>query len=167
MEYIIREEQAKDTQQVRHLLQTAFPTDAESKLVDALRTNGKAIISLVADCAEEVLGHILFSPVTTSPPSQEKGIGLAPVAVLPGVQSQGIGSQLIVAGLQRCRDLEYDYCVVLGSPKYYHRFGFERAGDNGLENEYGAGDEFMVLWFTDKNVMGLVQYASEFAMFSV
>ena len=154
MEFIIREERARDVEQVRFLLQAAFPTDAESKLVDALRENGKAIISLVAERAEEVLGHILFSPVTTSPSGEAKGIGLAPVAVLPGVQSQGIGSQLILTGLQLCQELGFDYCVVLGSPEYYHRFGFETASNHGLENEYGAGEEFMVLRFTESRRIG-------------
>jgi putative acetyltransferase len=167
MEYIIREEQAKDIGQVRSVLQAAFSTDAESKLVDALRANAKAVISLVAVCAEEVLGHILFSPITTSPPAEARGIGLAPVAVLPGFQSQGIGLQLIHTGLQICQELEYDYCVVLGNPEYYHRFGFETASEHGLENEYGAGEEFMVLHFTDHPASGLVRYASEFALFSV
>ena len=167
MDYSIREEQAKDVEQVRLLLQAAFSTDSESRLVDALRTNGKAVISLVAVCADEILGYILFSPVTTSPPGQANGIGLAPVAVLPGVQSKGIGSQLILTGLKLCQNLEYDYCVVLGSPEYYHRFGFETASEYGLDNEYGAGEEFMVLYFTDRDVAGLVRYAPEFAIFSV
>ena len=167
MEYIIREEQTQDMDQVRFVLQAAFSTEAESRRVDALRSSGKAVISLVAACGEDILGHILFSPVTTSPPGTAQGIGLAPVAVLPAVQSQGIGSNLILAGLQLCRKLGYDYCVVLGSPEYYHRFGFETAHEHGLENEYGAGDEFMVLYFTDQTKTGLVQYASEFAMFSL
>ena len=167
MEYIIREEQTMDVDQVRFLLQAAFSTDAESRLVDALRENGKAVISQVAACGEDVLGHILFSSVTTSPPGLAKGIGLAPVAVLPGVQSKGIGSQLILAGLQLCQDLKYDFCVVLGGPEYYHRFGFETASEYGLENEYGADKEFMVLRFTDQDVSGLVRYSPEFAMFSV
>ena len=167
MDYFIRKEQIEDIEQVRAVLQAAFSTDAESRLVDALRANGKAVISLVAVCAEEILGHILFSPVTTSPPTDAKGIGLAPVAVLPGVQSQGIGSQLIQAGLQLCQELGFDYCVVLGGPEYYHRFGFETAGDHGLQNEYGVGEEFMVLHFTDHPVSGLVRYAPEFALFSL
>ena len=76
-----------------------------------------------------MLGHILFSPVSTSPPGEAKGIGLAPVAVRPDVQSHGIGSQLIREGLRLCQELGYDYCVVLGDPKYYHRFGFEKASE--------------------------------------
>jgi putative acetyltransferase len=167
MEYIIREEQPKDVEQVRYVLQGAFSREVESRLVDALRANGKAVISLVAVCVEDVLGHILFSPVTTSPPSEAKGIGLAPVAVLPAIQSQGIGSSLILAGLQLCQELGYDYCVVLGSPEYYHRFGFETANKFGLDNEYGAVEEFMVLRFTEQNVVGLVKYTPEFGEFSL
>ena len=167
MEYIIREEQPQDTEQVRLILQAAFATAVESKLVDALRSNGNAVISLVAVCGQDVLGHILFSPVTTTPPGIARGIGLAPVAVLPAVQSQGIGTNLILAGLQLCRMLGYDYCVVLGSPEYYHRFGFKSGHDYGLENEYGAGEEFMALLFTEQDVVGLVRYAPEFALFSV
>jgi putative acetyltransferase len=167
MEYIIRKEQERDIEQVRLVHRAAFSTDAESRLVDALRENGKAVISLVAMCAEDVIGHILFSPVTTSPPGTAKGIGLAPVAVLPSFQSQRIGSQLVLAGLQLCQELGYDYCVVLGSPEYYQRFGFETASEHGLENEYGADEEFMLLPLTDQNAEGLVKYAPEFAMFSL
>src|SRR5262245_15692250 len=106
MEFHIRNEEPKDIDQVRGILQAAFPTGAESKLVDALRT---------------------ISHVITSPHSIPRGIGLAPVAVRPEVQSHGIGSQLIREGLRRCRELGFDYCVVLGNPEYYRRFGFEKA----------------------------------------
>ncbi len=164
----IRNEETKDIEQVREIVCLAFPTEAESKLVDALRTNGKAIISLVAVSDKQVLGHILFSPVTTSPPNEAKGIGLAPVAVRPDVQSQGIGSQLIREGLRRCKELGYDYCVVLGNPNYYPRFGFERASQYGIQNEYGVDHEFMVIHFSERcTVQGMAKYAPEFAMFSV
>ena len=167
MDITIRNEEAKDIPQVREIVRAAFPSDAESKLVDALRENGKAIVSLVAVNGNAVLGHILFSPVTTTPSSEGKGIGLAPVAVRPDVQSQGIGSRLIREGLQACKDLGFDYCVVLGSPGYYQRFGFERASPLGIRNEYGVDHAFMVSRFSKRGVSGLVQYAAEFAMFSV
>lgn len=163
----IRNEETKDIEQVRAILRSAFPGDAESKLVDLLRTNGKAIVSMVAVENDEVLGHILFSPVTTAPPTVAKGIGLAPVAVRPDVQSQGIGSQLIREGLRRCKELGFDYCVVLGAPEYYHRFGFEKASQFDIHNEYGVDDEFMILQFSDRKAVGLVQYAREFAELSV
>ena len=162
-----RSEEARDIQPVREIVRAAFPSDAQSKLVDAIRANGKATISLVAVNGDQVLGHILFSRVSTTPPSEAKGLGLAPVAVRPDVQSQGIGSELIREGLRLCKELGYDYCVVLGSPKYYHRFGFEKASPFGIRNEYGVDDEFMVDHFSERRATGLVQYASEFALFSV
>jgi len=168
MEIKICNEETKDIDQVRAILRAAFPTDAESKLVDALRANGKAVLSLVAAHDQQILGHILFSPVSTTPPDTAKGIGLAPVAVHPNAQSQGIGSALIREGLARCKTLGYDYCVVLGDPKYYARFGFKKASSFGLQNEYGVDEEFMLIPFSNPELAhGIVRYASEFAVFSV
>src|SRR5688500_16566129 len=145
MDFQIRREETKDFDQVREILRAAFSSAAESKLVDALRANNKAIVSLVAFHGDQVLGHILFSPVSTTPPGEAKGIGLAPVAVHPDVQMQGIGSLLIREGLQLCAELKYDYCVVLGNPNYYQRFGFEKASTFGIQNEYRVDDEFMFI----------------------
>jgi putative acetyltransferase len=167
MEFTIRPEESTDIEQVREIVRTAFPTEAESKLVDALRANGKAIISLVAVSDDEVLGHILFSAVSTTPPDPAKGIGLAPVAVRPDVQARGIGSRLIHEGPRLCKEFHFDYCVVLGDPNYYQRFGFQKASTFGMRNEYGVDDEFMVIRFTDRSAAGMVKYAPEFARFSV
>ena len=171
MEFNIRSEEPKDIEQVRGILHAAFPTDAESKLVDALRANKKAIISLVAVQGEDVLGHILFSPVSITPTRRAtppaNGIGLAPVAVRPGLQSQGIGSRLIRQGLHLSEELGFDYCVVLGNPKYYQRFGFAWASTFGAQNEYGVDEEFMLMRFTNCEVAGLVCYVAEFAVLSV
>jgi putative acetyltransferase len=70
------------------------------------------------------------------------------------VPSQGIGARLIREGL---RDLDFDYCVVLGDPHYYQRFGFEKASRFGIRNEYGVDEELMVLCFSDSTVAGVVQ----------
>ena len=163
----IRKEEPKDIPAVREIVRAAFPTEVESQLVDALRENGRAVVSLVVVNAEKVVGHILFSPVTTAPPSDARGIGLAPVAVRPDLQSQGIGSKLIREGLRLCREMVFDYCVVLGSPGYYQRFGFQKASPFGIRNEYGVEEEFMIIRLSDRGVAGRVQYASEFALFSV
>jgi len=120
VEIDIRNEECDDVDQVTRIVQSAFPSDAESRLVDALRTNGKAIISLVAVHGKEVVGHILFSPVSTTPPSTAKGIGRAPVSVDRDDQGQGIGSQLIQHRLRAAKE-----------------FGFEKARSVRLQNEYG------------------------------
>ena len=109
MEFIIRNEKPEDVEQVRTILRASFPRDAESKLVDALREGGKAIISLVAVHGDDVLGHILFSEVTATPLSKVRGLGLAPIAVRPNVQTQGFGSQLIGEGLRLCKKLCFDW----------------------------------------------------------
>jgi putative acetyltransferase len=93
-------------------------------------------------------------------------VGLAPVAVLPEFQRQGIGSQLIRDGLERCKQAGYDAVVVLGDPAYYFRFGFTRAADSGLHNEYGVHDEFMVVALHEgalRGASGMVKYLPEFA----
>lgn len=169
MEISIRNEEDKDIDQVRGVLRAAFPGDAESRLVDLLRANGNAVISLVAVNADAVLGHISFSPVSISPPPPivPKGLGLAPVAVRPDVQLQGIGRRLIEEGLRVCKELGCDYCVVLGSPEYYRRFGFEKASPFGIQNEYGVDDEFMILHFAENKVTGLVKYSLEFGELGV
>lgn len=141
----------------------AFPSDAEARLVDALRAARRAALSLVAEHDGQVVGHVLFSPVKSN---RGRGLGLAPLAVLPRHQRQGIGAALIRAGIEACRAGGYDYAVVLGDPGYYRRFGFRRALDLGLQNEYGAQDEFMVLELRLgglAGVTGLVKYCREFA----
>ena len=78
----------------------------------------------------------------------------------------GIGAALVEAGLAGCVRDGIGYVVVLGEPHYYRRFGFVRASDRGLANEYGAVEEFMVLELRPGAVSpggGLVRYAPEFA----
>ena len=144
----------------------AFRGPAEAKLVQLISERKKALISLVALHEGKVVGHILFSAVTiANAPVAFSGVGLAPVAVLPDFQSQGIGSKLIRDGLERCRQAGYDAVVVLGDPAYYSRFGFVRAADFGLQNEYGVADEFMVLPLHEtalEGVSGMVKYLPEF-----
>ena len=143
---------------------SAFQTDAEARLVDALRRDGKALVSLVATLENEVVGHVLFSPVHVE---SIRGVGLAPLAVRPEHQRKGIGAALIEAGIQACRSAGHGYAVVLGDPRYYERFGFRRASAAGLENEYGVDEEFMVLHLEPgalRAIRGVVRYGPEFAL---
>ena len=162
----IREEIPGDLKAIHRIHELAFDSPVEAQLVDLLRSRGKAIISLVAVDGEEVVGHILFSPVTIDPPAPDwNALGLAPIGVIPELQSQGIGKALIKNGLERCKNLGFQLVVVLGDPAYYTTFGFKRALDYGLHNEYQADEHFMVLEFTPgvlKAYSGLVKYAQEF-----
>jgi putative acetyltransferase len=163
----IRAEIPADSPAIRAIHLLAFPTSQEADLVDRLRSNGAASLSLVAEYQRAVIGHVLFSHVRLAQgPAAVDGLGLAPVGVLPHRQRQGIGSQLINAGL---RKLEADKCpfvVVLGDPAYYARFGFRPAREFGVHCKWDAlADAFMLLPF-DKSrvatVSGLARYRDEF-----
>lgn len=144
----------------------AFNGPTEARLADLLREANKATISLVAMFNDRVVGHILFSPITIeSNPKNVKGLGLAPLAVLPEYQRRGIGASLVTKGLEECQNEEYDLVVVLGDESYYARFGFNRASLYGLSNEYNVDENFMVLELKEgvlSSVSGLVKYAPEF-----
>ncbi len=157
---MIRPESRADAAAVRAVHQAAFPSDAEARLVDAIRANGNDRVSLVAESQGRIIGHALFSPVDVE---GSEGIGLAPVAVLPDCQGRGVGSALIWAGIVACRELGARFIVVLGEPRYYKRFGFR---PTHLGNEYGAGEEFMALDLVPHATAalhGVVKYGREFS----
>ena len=162
----IRSETPADHSAIRDVNDRAFGGPAEGKLVDMLRSANKALISLVAFHQNQVLGHILFSRVTVAvAPEAFRAVGLAPMSVLPEFQNRGIGSRLVRTGLEACMRDGYDAVVVLGHTEFYPRFGFLRASDFGLDNEYDAVDSFMVTELRKgslQGVRGLVQYAPEF-----
>jgi putative acetyltransferase len=143
---LIRSEEEKDLAAVHVVNASAFESPAEAHLVDALRKKTGPIVSLVAEENKAVVGHIMFSPVLLTRHPGLKIMGLAPMAVLPVNQNKGIGSALVRAGLERCKDLGFGAVVVLGHTEYYPRFGFLPSSQFGIGCEYDAPEEaFMVL----------------------
>jgi putative acetyltransferase len=161
----IRPELPSDASAVHSVHEAAFPTAAEAKLVEKLRKNGKASVSLVAEDEGRIVGHILFSPVTFDPPLDVVALGLAPMAVLPGHEKHGVGRRLVQNGLAESHSNGACMVVVLGDPGYYGRFGFERASRHGLRNEFGVEESFMV-FMLDSHAHPppgtMVKYATEF-----
>jgi putative acetyltransferase len=95
------------------------------------------------------------------------GMGLAPMAVLPDRQREGIGSQLVRRGLDILRDRGCPFAVVVGHPEYYPRFGFERASQHGLKSQWdGMPDEAFMVIVMDAAAMagvsGVARYRNEF-----
>jgi len=164
--YVIRRETQGDISAIRKVNESAFKGSTEARLVDLLREANKATISLVATFDSRVVGHILFSPITiVTNPKNTRGLGLAPLAVLPEYQKRGIGSSLVTKGLEECREKGYDIVVVLGDIPYYTRFGFKRASLHGLSNEYSVDENFMALELKEgalNSISGLVKYQKEF-----
>jgi HAD superfamily hydrolase (TIGR01509 family) len=161
----IRHEWPDDIPAIHRVNQRAFPQETEANLVDLIRDRGNMMLSLVALNGADVVGHILFSPVTLKPGSHIRGLGIGPVAILPEMQGKGLGSRLIETGLNICRERGYDFIVLLGNPRYYSRFGFIPAAEFGLDNEYGAGEEFQARELKPGILNGtraLVRYVPEF-----
>ncbi|MCZ6506758.1 MAG: N-acetyltransferase [Acidobacteria bacterium] len=142
---LIRAEREEDRVAVRAVNESAFETSAEAHLVAALRDQARPVISLVAEEAGAVFGHIMFSPVVLPEHPELAMMGLAPMAVSPERQRQGIGSALVRAGLEECKQLACGAVVVLGHPEYYPRFGFTPAMRFGIGCEYEVPDEVFML----------------------
>lgn len=139
----IRTERSTDAEPVGRLLDAAFSGPAEAKLVDKLRTEGAIVLALVAVRADAVVGYAAWPRlwIDTGQAARE-AVGLAPLAVTPTLQGEGIGAALVEAGLARLKDRHESLVFVLGDPAYYARFGFSREMARGYECVY-AGDHFM------------------------
>ena len=103
-------------------------------------------LSLVAVKDGRVVGHILFTRLAIETQGRVfEALSLAPLAVMPAFQGQGIGSGLVTEGLNACKGLGFKAVVVVGHPDYYPRFGFSSARAKGLDAPFPVPDEaFMV-----------------------
>jgi putative acetyltransferase len=164
----IRQEQPEDIAAIRSLNIEAFGRPQEANLIEMLRTSGGILLSLVAANEDQIVGHILYSPVTVG--SGEKkiaGAGLGPMAVLPEYQRRGIGAKLIEFGTKRLKQSGCPFIVVLGHAEYYPRFGFRAASEYGLKCEWNVPDNaFMALVLDESKISGLsglAKYQGEFS----
>ena len=167
----IRQENQKDYEEVYMVVKTAFETAEHSDgnehdLVVALRNSDSFIpeLSLVAVKEDKIVGYILFTKIKIE---NHEEIALAPLAVLPEYQKQGIGSMLIEQGHKIAKQLGYHYSIVLGSENYYPKFGYIPAIQYGIQAPFDVADEnFMAIKLnaTDIEIKGVVQYAKEFGI---
>ena len=167
----IRKEQKSDYEEVYNLVKTAFEKAKESDgneqdLVVDLRNSDNFVpeLSLVAKKDDKVVGYILFTKIQIG---KYEELALALLAVLPEYQRQDIGSKLIKEGHKIAKEMGYHYVVVLGSDKYYPKFGYEKASKYGIKPPFDVPDEnFMVIKLNDlrKEIKGTVKYAKEFGI---
>ena len=164
----IRKEQPQDIPIIHQVNKRAFGQLLEADLVDRLRRNCKDLLSLVAVAGNEIVGHILFSSVTVEgEETTAEGMALAPMAVLPEYQRQGIGSKLVRAGIARLVSSNCAFVIVLGHADYYPRFGFEPAHSYGVRCEWEVPDDAFMILVLNESVMqgisGVARYRPEFA----
>jgi putative acetyltransferase len=141
---VIRSRAPADDPAIAAINDSAFGSTGESKLVQALRDAGLAAIELVA-AEPSVVGHVLFSRLDVTVGERAvRALALAPVAIRPDRQRNGIGSALIRRGLDLARAEGWEAVIVLGDPAYYARFGFSAAAARHLQAPF-SGDAFMAL----------------------
>ena len=136
--------------------------------MDNIRSSCCDIVSLAALLDEKIVGHIFFSPAELeSSDGIIKGMGLAPMAVLPEYQNLGIGSKLVNKGIKILKGRKCAYVIVVGHEKYYPRFGFKPASQFDIKCQWeGVPDTaFMILVLNDKKLKGIsgtAKYRDEF-----
>lgn len=167
MNIAVREERPEDLEAIREINRQAFGRVDEARLVDALRDGGYTRLSLVAEEGGRIVGHILFSdlPIVTQSGTLH-ALALAPMAVLPNRQRQGIGSRLVREGLRACAEAGHYMVVVLGHPDFYPRFGFSARLAERLKAPF-SGPSFMALELVPgalADVTGEVRYPPPFGL---
>jgi putative acetyltransferase len=169
MTITIRPETTDDYPAIKEVNDLAFGQPNEGRLIENLRANPdfRQALSLVADLNGKIIGHILFFPITVNQDAKSfQSLALAPMAVTPDYQNQGIGGQLIRKGLETAKERGFTSVIVVGHPHYYPRFGFVPAARWQIKAPLDVPEEvFMALELVPdklKNVSGTVQYPPEF-----
>ena len=123
-EVTIRSSRPGDLTGIEQLYPAAFPDEDLLPLVKGLLGNPDVVLSLVATVESQLVGHVAFT--TCGVEGSDVNVALlAPLAVAPAVQRQGIGTALVQAGLRRLETAGVTNVFVLGDPAYYGRHGFE------------------------------------------
>jgi putative acetyltransferase len=166
---IVRCESAETEERsaVHSLNEAAFGRPDEADLVDRLRAEGAVLVSLVATLGERIVGHILFSRMWIETAGGSiSAVALAPVAVLPEHQRQGIGGRLIRHGLDLLRGRGERIVIVVGHPEYYPCFGFSSEKARSLDSPFPA-DAFMAMELKPgalDGIRGEVRYPTAFGL---
>jgi len=166
----IREENKDDIKEIYEINTLAFGRENEAKLVDLLRDGDTFVpeLSLVATIDNKIVGHILFTKIKIADDKQNEfdSLALAPMAVKPDIQKNGIGGQLIRAGLDKARELNFKSVIVLGHEHYYPKFGFVPTNRWNIKSPFDVPTNvFMGIELMEgglKNVSGTVKYPKEF-----
>ena len=164
----IRAEKEDDLIAIKNINDQAFGQTEEGIIIDKIRASDSSILSLVAEKDNAVVGHIFYSEATIDFSGETiTGMGLAPMAVLPAYQKEGIGKGLINESLKILKKKPIPFIIVLGHEKYYPKFGFEKASKYGIKCQWdGVPDEAFMIMILDKEKMskvhGIASYRAEF-----
>jgi len=155
----IREATDTDLTDILLVEKEAFGYDKEAKLVKDLLSDpsAKPLYSILAFENKKAIGHILFTSALLEGTQNRESISLlAPLAVLPNYQKQGVGGKLIAYGLNLLSGAGVDLVFVLGHPDYYPRHGFKPAGVQGFQAPYPIPEEHANAWMVQELRPGVI-----------
>jgi putative acetyltransferase len=164
----VRQEARKDFARISEVVEAAFGKPVEARLVERIRASAEYVpeLSLVAEKDGEIVGHVMYSySMLTDGDERRRVLQLAPLAVSPERQGEGIGGLLVRASLALADERGEPLVVLLGHPTYYPRFGFEPASEYGIEPPDGRQrPAFMIARLSkyDGRYRGLVAFAPAF-----
>ncbi|BAW95596.1 GCN5-related N-acetyltransferase [[Synechococcus] sp. NIES-970] len=161
----IRQATALDGEAVSTVIKKAFGAEEGSAIASLVQNlladpTAQPSLSLVAIAETMIVGHILFSAVKIKEQPDCPAAILAPLAVHPDAQNQGIGGQLIRSGLTQLKTAGFHLVFVLGYPEYYSKYGFTPASALGLTAPYPISPEHTDAWMAQElkpGIFGTVQ----------
>jgi putative acetyltransferase len=142
----IRPETDADHTAIRAVVAAAFGSRFEADLVDAIRATDRFVpgLSLLAEVDGVVAGHVLVSYVDLEPGSV-RVLQVAPLAVAPAHQRQGVGSALMNEAIRLVEARREPLLLVEGDPRYYSRFGFRRSDECGIESPADVEPQYLMV----------------------
>lgn len=163
MNFQIREAIAPDQQGISEVVIAAFGHEQGQEIVtlvtDLLQDpTASPRLSLVATNDEQIVGHVLFTHIRLKPAPQQAvpSAILAPLTVHPNWQNQGIGSQLITAGINQLKSTGVGLVFVLGYPDYYSKQGFSAAGSQGFAAPHPIAPQNAEAWMVQELRPGVI-----------
>lgn len=161
-------ETPKQHSAVLDLNRLAFKGDTESRLIRNLERDASIFASFVALDGDEVVGHILFSPLYLMIDGKRgDAVALGPMCVTPSRQNQGIGTQLVAHGIKEMKSAGQAAIIVLGHVGFYPRFGFRHDLAKNLSCTFNQYEAFMGLELVEGSLAGkpgTCRYAKAFEL---
>jgi putative acetyltransferase len=174
LEIAIRPETPDDHAAIDRVVERAFGSPAEARLVRAIRASNEylADLALVATVDDSVIGHVMISGCRlidsdTNGGTEHAIVMLSPLAVDPGLHGRGVGGELVRAVTNLADRRGEPFVVLEGDPGYYSRFGFEPAADHDITlplPDWAPPEAAQVLRLTndDPGLRGRVAYPASF-----
>lgn len=155
----IKETCEEDIETILEVEKRAFGSEVEAQLVANLLSDKttEPNLSLLAYAENEAIGHILFTRVRIGEQNNVLAHILAPLAVKPSFQKQGIGGLLITEGLKGLKKKNSELVFVLGHNTYYPKYGFiNNAAKLGFEAPYTISEEHANAWMVQELNAGAI-----------